>query len=47
LISQLDAGKLGRRERTQSSASEESKKLDAAQKKWMSWRNEALWKRVF
>jgi hypothetical protein len=47
LISQLDALKLGQRERTPSSAVEESKKLDAAQKKWMSWRNEALWRRVW
>jgi hypothetical protein len=47
LISQLDAGKLGRREPMQPSAAEKSKKLDAAQKKWMSWRNEALWTRLF
>jgi hypothetical protein len=42
-----DAGKPGRRKRTPSSAAEEGKKLDGAQKKWMSWRNEALWRPVF
>ena len=38
--------KPGRRERTPSSAAEESEKLDMAQKKWMSWWNEALWQRM-
>jgi hypothetical protein len=47
LVSQLDAGKLGRREGAKASGTEEAKKLDAAQKKWMSWRNEALWTRLF
>jgi hypothetical protein len=47
LISQLDAGKLGRRDRKEAGNPDQTLKVEAAQKKWMSWRNEALWRRVF
>ncbi|MFL5245820.1 MAG: terminase large subunit domain-containing protein [Gemmataceae bacterium] len=50
LISQLDTGKLGRRNRPASAQQEKEDKetrLNAAQKKWMSWRNEALWRPAF
>ncbi len=46
LISQLDAGKLGRRDPKKAGSPDQALKVEAAQKKWMSWRNEALW-RVF
>jgi hypothetical protein len=46
LISQLDAGKLGRRDRKEPGSPDQALKFEAAHKKWMSWRNEALWKGV-
>jgi hypothetical protein len=47
LISQLDAGKLGRRDRKEAGSPDQALKVEAAQKKWMSWRNEALWRPVW
>jgi hypothetical protein len=48
LITRLDTGKLGRRPASAQEEKEDKEaRLNAAQKKWMSWRNEALWNRVF
>jgi hypothetical protein len=50
LISQLDRGRLGRRNRqvtAQQEKEDKEKKLEAAQKEWLSVTNEALWTRVF
>jgi hypothetical protein len=44
MISQQDAGKLGRWDRKEAGSPDQALKVEAAQKKWMSWRNEALWR---
>jgi hypothetical protein len=47
LISQLDAGKLGRRDKKDVSSADQALRVEAAQKEWMDWRNQALWQAVW
>ena len=50
LISRLDAGRLSRgntRLTPEQQKEEKEKRLNAAQKKWLSYKNEALWTRIF
>ena len=50
LISRIDAGRLSRgnaRLTPEQQKEEKEKRLNAAQKKWLSWRNPALWTRIW
>jgi hypothetical protein len=47
LISQLDAGKLGRRDRKEVNRADLAIRVETAQKKWLDWGNEALWRAAF